>query len=68
MSLPPRSKKLICCVRPGVLDIRANVLRPVSEFIRLDLPTLDLPANATSFNPLKGIVSIDVAPTTKVHC
>ena len=50
-----------------MFEIRANVLRPVSEFIRLDLPTLDLPANATSFNSLNGIVSMDVAPTKKVH-
>src|SRR5579859_3121241 len=63
----PRSKKLSCWVRPGVFDVRASVLRPVSALIRLDLPTLERPANATSGRPVGGIVSSFVEPLVKPH-
>ncbi len=47
---------MICWVRPGVLLVRASLLRPVMALIALDLPTLDLPANATSL-PLSSYQS-----------
>src|ERR687894_86299 len=53
-SRPPRSKKLSCCVRPGVLETRASALCPVSAFSRLDLPTLERPQKATSGRPGGG--------------
>ena len=43
---PPMSKKMSSCVRPGVCEVRARALRPVSALTRLDLPTLERPANA----------------------
>src|SRR5580700_10388426 len=43
---PP--KKIRSWVRPGVLDVRASVRRPVSAFTRDDLPTLERPAKAIS--------------------
>ncbi len=42
------SKKLISCVRPGVLLVRAKLLTPVSVLIALDLPVLERPVKATS--------------------
>src|SRR3546814_13303434 len=51
MRRPPRLKKFRSRVRPGVLEVRARVLRPVNAFSRLDLPTLDRPAKATSVPP-----------------
>src|SRR5512134_3087203 len=45
---PGATKKLSCCVRPGVLEVRARPCRRVSALMRLDLPTLERPANATS--------------------
>ena len=44
----PAEKKISSCVRPGVLDVRASALRPVSALIRLDLPTFERPASAIS--------------------
>src|SRR5215213_3787903 len=41
-------KKLSCCVRPGVCEVRASVFRPVSALTRLDFPTLERPAKAIS--------------------
>src|ERR1700758_2075675 len=41
------------CVRPGVLEVRAKVRRPVSALIKDDLPTLERPAKAISI-PLDG--------------
>jgi hypothetical protein len=35
------------------------LLRPVSALIRLDLPTLERPANATSSPAISGSVSIE---------
>lgn len=43
-----RLKKLMSCVQPGVLLVRASLLFRVSVFIADDLPAFDLPANATS--------------------
>ncbi len=41
-------EKLSSCVRPGVLDVRARLLRLVNALSNDDLPTLERPANATS--------------------
>jgi hypothetical protein len=53
------SKKINSWVRPGVWEVRASALRPVSALIRLDLPTLERPANATSMPAIGGSVSIE---------
>src|SRR5207302_2635130 len=53
------SKKINSWVRPGVCEVRARLLRPVSALIRLDLPTLERPANATSMPAIGGKVSIE---------
>src|SRR5450631_4532347 len=53
------SKKISSWVRPGVWEVRASALRPVSALIRLDLPTLERPANATSMPAIGGSVSIE---------
>src|SRR5579863_8188244 len=55
------SKKISSWVRPGVFDVRASALRPVSALIRLDLPTLERPAKATSTPAIGGNVSIEGA-------
>src|SRR6185437_15445339 len=52
-------KKISSWVRPGVCEVRASALRPVSALIRLDLPTLERPANATSMPAIGGSVSTD---------
>src|SRR5687768_9121930 len=44
-----------CCVRPGVLDVRASFALPVSALIALDLPAFERPANATSAPSSGGI-------------
>src|ERR1700684_1888021 len=53
------SKKISSWVRPGVCGVRASALRPVSALIRLDLPTLERPAKATSMPAIGGSVSIE---------
>src|SRR2546430_5060503 len=53
------SKKISSWVRPGVCEVRARLLRPVSALMRLDLPTLERPANATSMLAIGGSVSIE---------
>src|ERR1700687_6165774 len=53
------SKKINSCVRPGVCEVRASALRPVSALIRLDLPTWEGPAKATSMPAIGGRVSIE---------
>ena len=53
------SKKISSWVRPGVCEVRASALRPVSALIRLDLPTLERPAKATSMPAIGGSVSIE---------
>ena len=47
-------KKINSCVRPGVCEVRASARRPVSALIRLDLPTLERPATATSMPRVGG--------------
>jgi hypothetical protein len=49
-------------VRPGVRDIRANVLRPVSALTSDDFPTLERPATAISGSVAGGSPSIFDAP------
>src|SRR5581483_3794717 len=56
---PGPSKKISSWVRPGVLEVRASALRPVSALMRLDLPTLERPAKAISTPAIGGSVSID---------
>src|SRR3954469_4286046 len=48
------AKKISSWVRPGVLEVRASACRPVSALIRLDLPTLERPANAISTPRIAG--------------
>src|SRR3546814_5407344 len=50
----PTSKKFSSCVRPGVTEVRASALRPVSAFRSDDLPTFERPANATSGTAASG--------------
>src|SRR5512138_1838634 len=66
-SLSGPSKKISSWVRPGVCEVRASALRPVSALIRLDLPTLERPANATSMPAIGGSVSIDGEAQTNFH-
>ena len=44
----PTSNKLSSCVRPGVFDVRASLLRLVSALSSELLPTFERPANAIS--------------------
>src|SRR6267142_2662117 len=53
------SKKISSWVRPGVCEVRASALRPVSALISEDLPTLERPAKATSRPAIGGSVSIE---------
>ena len=55
------SKKISSWVRPGVCEVRARLLRPVSALISEDLPTLERPAKAISSAPIGGSVSIEGA-------
>src|SRR5690606_2884144 len=64
---PPRSKKLISCVRPGVEDARARFFRLTSAFSNVDLPTFDRPAKAISVGPSGGSVAIETTPSMKSH-
>src|SRR6478736_8780053 len=57
--LPGTSKKISSWVRPGVCEVRASALRPVSALIRLDLPTLERPAKAISSPAIGGSVSVE---------
>src|ERR1700733_8704126 len=66
-SWPGPSKKINSWVRPGVLEVRANALRPVSALMRLDLPTLDRPANAISGAVIRGSDSSELAAEAKSH-
>src|SRR5262245_35584495 len=61
------TKKISSRVRPGVLDVRARTRRPVSALIRLDLPTLERPANATSTPSIGGNEAIDPAAALNCH-
>src|ERR1700722_17656697 len=51
---PLRSKKMSSCVRPGVRDVRASAVRPVSALTSEDLPTFERPAEAISGAPTGG--------------
>ena len=59
-------KKISSCVRPGVREVRASALRPVSALIRLDLPTLERPANAISVPRIGGSEAGEPAAATKL--
>src|SRR5271168_4530022 len=60
-------KKINSWVRPGVLEVRAKALRPVSALMRLDLPTLDRPANAISGAAIPGSDLSELAAVAKFH-
>src|SRR5262245_5040966 len=64
-NFPATSKKLSCCVRPGVCEVRASVLRPVSALTRLDLPTFERPAKAISTRPIGGRFASESAAQEK---
>src|SRR5215467_14103661 len=59
------AKKISSRVRPGVCDVRASALRPVSALIRLDLPTLERPANAISMPRIGGKTASELAAAMK---
>src|SRR5690606_10624205 len=50
----PTSKKFNSCVRPGVTDVRAIALRPVTALMSELLPTFERPAKATSGKSASG--------------
>src|SRR6185437_13332021 len=62
--LAPLEKKISSFVRPGVRDVRARALRPVSALIRLDLPTLERPASAISMPRIGGSELSELAAET----
>src|SRR5580704_6791448 len=66
-SRPEPPKKISCWVRPGVFEVRASARRPVSALIRLDLPTLERPANAISGALIGGTESSPPAAEIKSH-
>ena len=55
------------CVRPGVREIRASARRPVNALTRLDLPTLERPAKATSTPSRTGRTPSEPAAATNRH-
>src|SRR5215468_8110582 len=61
---PPAEKKISSCVRPGVCEVRASALRLVSALMRLDLPTLERPANAISTPCIDGSEASEEAAAT----
>src|SRR5262245_16732369 len=67
VSIGSPAKKISSWVRPGVCEVRASALRPVSALIRLDLPTLDRPAKAISTPCGLGNDSIEPAAVAKRH-
>ena len=48
-------------------EIRASACRPVSALMRLDLPTLERPAKATSMPCMGGSESMDAAAPANRH-
>src|ERR1700722_7098839 len=64
VNCPPRLKKISSCVRPGVLEVRARLWRPVSALMSEDLPTFERPAKAISGGPIGGRPS-DLAAAKK---
>src|SRR5665213_3446810 len=67
LSGPPALKKISSWVRPGVREMRARFLRPVSALIRLDLPTLERPASAISTPRIGGSETADPAAAVNCH-
>src|ERR1700688_294137 len=67
LRLEPPVKKINSWVRPGVRDVRARLLRPVRALTRLDLPTLERPANAISVPRIGGSETAEPAAATKRH-
>src|SRR5690242_15194041 len=67
VSGPAAAKKISSWVRPGVCEVRASALRLVSALMRLDLPTLERPANAISTPSIGGSDSNDAAADRKRH-
>src|SRR6185312_14108017 len=67
VSGPPPVKKISSWVRPGVCEVRASALRLVSALIRLDLPTLERPANAISTPAAGGSDAYEPAAVAKRH-
>src|SRR5215472_4831054 len=67
LSGPAAVKKISSWVRPGVCEVRASALRLVSALIRLDLPTLERPANAISTPSAGGSVTYEPAAVRKRH-
>src|ERR1700722_5289952 len=68
VSGPAPAKKISSWVRPGVFEVRAGALRLVSALIRLDLPTLERPANAISMPVAGGSDSKEAAADMNSHC
>src|SRR6516165_1652020 len=60
-------KKISSWVRPGVCEMRASARREVSALIRLDLPTLERPANAISTPRITGSAAAVPAAAAKRH-
>ena len=58
LQIRPRLKKLRFWVRPGVCEMRASALRPVSALRSEDFPTLERPAKAISGGAIGGKPSI----------
>src|SRR5688572_29387616 len=67
VSVGSAAKNISSWVRPGVCEVRASALRPVSALIRLDLPTLDRPAKAISTPRGFGNDSIEPAAVANCH-
>src|SRR5437879_3591125 len=65
VSSEPPLKKISSWVRPGVREVRASALRLVIALTRLDLPTLERPANAISTPRIGGIESTEPAAQAK---
>src|ERR1700722_2704246 len=61
------SKKISSWVRPGVCEVRARPLRPVSALISEDLPTLERPAKAISLTVGGGKLESIEAAVAKSH-
>src|SRR5947209_5673657 len=50
----PSVKRLMLCVRPGVLDANARLFCCVSVLMQVDLPALERPTKAISGRPGSG--------------
>src|SRR5690348_15648659 len=67
VSVGSAEKKISSWVRPGVCEVRASAFCPASALIRLDLPTLERPANAISMPRILGSDSSELAAVAKRH-